>query len=72
MFSKNPEYSKNSLSQKDSILPGGGGQIPENLNLHVFGNAIFEWSDEDKMSSIKDDLDQQYSIYALENKKLLF
>lgn len=57
------------------VLPGGGGVIPNDMNFRVFGDAIFEMSDEDeddKAEIMREDVEASYNIYALENKKLLF
>ena len=57
-----------------SILPGGGGNIPFNLNLNIFNDAIFEDSDEDeeKVSIIRDDKDKVLNIYQNEENKLIY
>ena len=55
-------------------LPGGGGNIPEDLNLNIFADAIFEDSDEDKemVSTIRDDNDKLANIYKAEDNQVLF
>jgi len=58
-------------------MPGGAGNIPDDLNFEVFGNAILEMNnddeDDDDMFPIIEDLSKaSYNIYALQNKKLLF
>jgi len=57
------------------MLPGGGGLIPHDMNYEVFGDAIFEMSEEDeddKAEKMREDMEASYNIYAIENKKLLF
>jgi len=55
-------------------MPGGAGNIPDDLNFEVFGNAILEMNnDDDDMFPIIEDLSKaSYNIYALQNKKLIF
>ena len=55
-------------------LPGGGGNIPKDLNLNIIADAIFEDSDEDKemVSTIRDDSDKLANIYKYEGNEVMF
>jgi hypothetical protein len=78
-YSQGTDYANNSTrvnKGSKANLPGGGGDIPNDLNFEVFGEAIFEVSDDDeeieKIKAIEDNSKASYNIYALQNKKLLF
>jgi len=82
MLRRNSYYSqasglakKGKKSHFNPDLPGGGGVIPRNMNFEIFGDAIFEMSEEDeddKAERMRKDVDASYNIYATENKKLWF
>lgn len=78
LFSQKTDYAPSSAGlpkNKNPKLPGGGGHIPNDMNFGVFGDAIFEMSDEDDeeyLPLLKNAADASYNIYSIQNKKLLF
>ena len=78
LFSQKTDYAPSSSGlpkSKNPKLPGGGGHIPNDMNFGVFGDAIFEMSDEDDeeyLPLLKNAADASYNIYSIQNKKLLF
>ena len=76
-FSQRSDFTINSLKgykPSKHEVPGGGGNIPRDLNFGIFGEAIFEDSDEDedKVSTIRDDKDKSYFIYGDETNQIMY
>ena len=76
-FSQKSDFTINSINgykQQKYDIPGGGGNIPRDLNYEIFGEAIFEDSDEDedKVSTIRDDKEKSFYIYGDESNQIMY